>query len=86
MKYGEKISAKKKQLSTTVFNRLYNIDKNKDREKGKEKEKEKQIGRNNKKIVKNNRAEQIAKQKKEMEEKKKIETEKGKEKEKEKQD
>ena len=56
MKYGEKISAKKKQLSSTVFNRLYNIDKKKESEKGKEKEKEKekQFGRNNKKTVRNN--------------------------------
>ena len=53
MKYGEKINAKKKQLSSTVFNRLYNIDKKKEKEK--EKEKVKPLGRNNnKKIVRNN--------------------------------
>ena len=47
-KYGEKINLKKKQLSNTVFNRLYNNDKKK------EKEKEKIIINYNEKITEKN--------------------------------
>ena len=36
VKYGEKMNAKKKQLSNTVFNRLYNNNKKKEREKERE--------------------------------------------------
>ena len=49
-KYREKINLKKKQLSNTVFNRLYNNDKKKE----KEKEKEKIIINYNEKITEKN--------------------------------
>ena len=50
VKYGEKMNAKKKQLSNTVFNRLYNNNKKKEREIEREREKENA----NKKSEKNN--------------------------------
>ena len=55
-KYGEKIKEKKKQLTNTVFNRLYNDGKKaKDNEKEKEKEKENNLKKNGKtnKVAKN---------------------------------
>ena len=51
-KYVDKINAKKKQLSNTVFNRLYNNDKKKEKEK--EKENQANIKKTEKKKLKKN--------------------------------
>ena len=63
LKYGEKINAKKKQLSkNTVFNRLYNNKKKKENEKDKEKEttiKKFDKNNNNNKTYKMNKEQQM---------------------------
>ena len=53
-KYGDKINAKKKQLSSTVFNRLYQNEKKSNKELEKEKKKEKEKEKINDLLKKNN--------------------------------